>query len=243
MVGRKRLRVASIPVSSRAAKAESGFFAAGLNRDEHARDAFFLDLPVTPLEQTYFERDNLKPDGYLCLKLEIFLTHEPCMMCSMALVHSRVGRVIFQHRMPQTGGLTAEMVRNDSGPVGLGYGLCWRKELNWQFMCWEYTASRRAIAGGSARQHEDGKTSAAAHVARRTGAMTYAPTKGADGRKLVNGDRNGKPVNDYGHHGGESNNNDDDNNPSDDPYSQQHTSSDNDDENANGHASLARSHV
>ena len=40
--------------------------------------------------------------------------------------------------MTQTGGLTAEMVRNDTGPVGLGYGLCWRKELNWQFMCWEY---------------------------------------------------------------------------------------------------------
>ena len=57
----------------------------------------------------------------------------------MALVHSRVGRVIFKHRMPKTGGLTAEVLSNDTGPVGLGYGLCWRKELNWQFMCWEYT--------------------------------------------------------------------------------------------------------
>ncbi|KAK3094235.1 hypothetical protein LTR53_019555, partial [Teratosphaeriaceae sp. CCFEE 6253] len=92
MVGRKRLRVASQPISTRAAKAESGFFAAGLARDEKARDAFFLDLPVTPLEEQYFRVDNLRPDGYLCLKLEIFLTHEPCMMCSMALVHSRVGR-------------------------------------------------------------------------------------------------------------------------------------------------------
>ncbi|EMC96277.1 hypothetical protein BAUCODRAFT_69706 [Baudoinia panamericana UAMH 10762] len=124
MIGRKRLRVAS---------------------STQARDAFFLDLPLTPLEQQYFERDNLKPDGYLCLKLEIFLTHEPCMMCSMALVHSRVGRVIFEHRMSRTGGLTAEMVRNDTGPVGLGYGLCWRKELNWQFMCWEYTAAEYAL--------------------------------------------------------------------------------------------------
>ena len=59
----------------------------------------------------------------------------------MALVHSRVGRVIFKHRMPKTGGLTAEMVSNGTGPVGLGYGLCWRKELNWQFMCWEYEAA------------------------------------------------------------------------------------------------------
>ena len=149
MVGRKRLRVASVPVSSRAAKAENGFFRAGLERDVKARDAFFLDLPATPLEQQYFERDNLKPDGYLCLKLEVFLTHEPCVMCSMALVHSRVGKVIFKHRMPQTGGLTAEMISNDTGPVGLGYGLCWRKELNWQFMCWEWTASKRMAASTS----------------------------------------------------------------------------------------------
>ena len=138
MIGRKRLRVASQPITTRAAKAERTFENCGLDHDEKARDAFFLDLPLTPLEEQYFVKDNLKPDGYLCLRLEVFLTHEPCMMCSMALVHSRVGRVIFLSRTPQTGGLTAEMVRNDSGPVGLGYGLCWRKELNWQFMCWEY---------------------------------------------------------------------------------------------------------
>ena len=138
MVGRKRLRCASQPVTKAAAKAESNFTKGGLHRDEKARDAFFLDQPVLPLEQKYFDQDNLKPDGYLCLKLEVFLTHEPCTMCSMALVHSRVGRVIFRNRMLKTGGLTAEAVRNDSGPVGLGYGLCWRKELNWQFMCWEY---------------------------------------------------------------------------------------------------------
>ncbi|KAM0713874.1 hypothetical protein Q7P37_010836 [Cladosporium fusiforme] len=139
MVGRKRLRVASQPNSRTANKGEKALAAAGLARDEKSRDAFFLDLPVNDLEQSYFKRDNLKPDGYLCLRLEVFLTHEPCVMCSMALVHSRVGRVIFKHRMPKTGGLTAEVTSNDTGPVGLGYGLCWRKELNWQFMCWEYT--------------------------------------------------------------------------------------------------------
>jgi tRNA-specific adenosine deaminase 3 len=138
MVGRKRLRCASQTLTKAAAKAESNFTKGGLEHDVAARDAFFLDTPVLPIEQEYFAKDNLKPDGYLSLKLEVFLTHEPCMMCCMALVHSRVGRVIFKHRMPKTGGLTAEVVSNDSGPVGLGYGLCWRKELNWQFMCWEY---------------------------------------------------------------------------------------------------------
>lgn len=143
MVGRKRLRCASQPISTRAAKAERGFELCGLDHDESARDAFFLDLPLTPLEEEHYVKDNLKADGYLCLRLEIFLTHEPCVMCSMALVHSRVGRVIFEKRMAQTGGLTAEMVSNDTGPAGLGYGLAWRKELNWQFMCWEFAEPRR----------------------------------------------------------------------------------------------------
>lgn len=118
MIGRKRLRAASRVVASRAAKAEKSFETCGLGHDEAARDAFFLDLPITPLEEKYFAENNLVPDGYLCLRLEVFLTHEPCMMCSMALVHSRVGRVVFLNRMPQTGGLTAELARNDTGPVG-----------------------------------------------------------------------------------------------------------------------------
>ena len=147
MIGRKRLRVASQPITNRAAKAERTFENCGLDHDEEARDAFFLDLPVTPFEEQYFENDNIRPDGYLCLRLEVFLTHEPCLMCSMALVHSRVGRVIFKNRMQHTGGLTAEMVSNDTGPVGLGYGLCWRKELNWQFMCWEYIESKHKDTG------------------------------------------------------------------------------------------------
>lgn len=162
MVGRKRLRCASTPVTKAAAKAESNFTRGGLEHDTHARDAFFLDQPITALEEEYFKNDNLKPDGYLCLKLEIFLTHEPCMMCSMALVHSRVGRVIFKNRMPRTGGLTSELVRNDSGPVGLGYGLCWRKELNWQFMCWEYmpeteqgTTKRQSLRKDSNEKYQE----------------------------------------------------------------------------------------
>lgn len=153
MVGRKRLRVASQPIRAGAEKAERGFELAGLDHDESARDAFFQDLPLTPLEEEHYRTDNLKPDGYLCLRLEIFLTHEPCIMCSMALVHSRVGRVIFEERMPQTGGLTAELVSNSTGTPGLGYGLAWRKELNWQFMCWEYTAAQKSkpgnVGGGS----------------------------------------------------------------------------------------------
>lgn len=181
MIGRKRLRCASTPISKAAAKAESNFAAVGLEHDEAARDAFFLDLPLNELERQYFDRDNIKPDGYLCLKLELFLTHEPCIMCSMALVHSRVGRVIFMHRMPKTGGLTSEMVRNDTGPVGLGYGLCWRKELNWQFSCWEYT-DRQLYSYEGQLSLPDGQT--------RTNAILAAEHKKLDrGKSAAQEDR------------------------------------------------------
>ena len=33
--------------------------------------------------------------GYLLNSYDVYLTHEPCLMCSMGLVHSRVRRVFY----------------------------------------------------------------------------------------------------------------------------------------------------
>jgi tRNA-specific adenosine deaminase 3 len=41
---------------------------------------------------------------YLLTSLTAFVTHEPCIMCSMALLHSRVKEVIFLSSSPGTGG-------------------------------------------------------------------------------------------------------------------------------------------
>jgi hypothetical protein len=156
----------------------------------------FLDRPLIPLEATHFALPALLPRGYLCLNLELYTTHEPCVMCSMALLHSRFGRVIFGREMDKTGGLKAEKQVNKSSPKGqrvqdlfiseedkenptiaalrrakptkrpppinvalangsavnsplqsptingkperIGYGLFWRPQLNWKFLCWQW---------------------------------------------------------------------------------------------------------
>lgn len=99
----------------------------------------FVDHPLTPLEKEAYAKSSIDPAGYLCLGLEFYLTHEPCVMCSMALVHSRVSRVIFEKRMPLTGGLTAGSGEcQDGDSPGLGYGLFWLPSLNWKFLTWQW---------------------------------------------------------------------------------------------------------
>jgi tRNA-specific adenosine deaminase 3 len=106
----------------------------------------FQDKPLVEDEKKVFEVEHPNPDGYLCHGLEMYLTHEPCVMCSMAILHSRMGKVIYRHRMPLTGGLCAED-RGRGHPSlggadgGRGLGLFWRRELNWSLIAWEWESS------------------------------------------------------------------------------------------------------
>lgn len=106
----------------------------------------FQDAPLTDDEKRVFELDHPNPDGYLCHGLELYLTHEPCVMCSMSILHSRMGKVVFRHRMPLTGGLCAEE-RGHGNPTlagrggGRGLGLFWRRELNWSMVAWEWESA------------------------------------------------------------------------------------------------------
>jgi tRNA-specific adenosine deaminase 3 len=90
----------------------------------------FQDKPSSDVERENYDTTN-NESGYLCFDLEIYCTHEPCVMCSMAIIHSRFGKLVFGERMKQTGGITAD-------EDGLGCGLWWRKELNWTMLAWQY---------------------------------------------------------------------------------------------------------
>ena len=121
MVGRKRREVA---------EEQHATFATELDADT------FVDLPLTQVEHEVYSRNSIRAGGYLCVGLDIYVTHEPCVMCSMAILHSRFNRVIFGKRMPFTGGLTSET--GEGSGNGLGYGLFWIHELNWKMLAWQW---------------------------------------------------------------------------------------------------------
>jgi tRNA-specific adenosine deaminase 3 len=99
--------------------------------------AVFTSSPLTPLELHYAcIPDNLATGGYLCLDLELYLTHEPCIMCAMAILHSRFGRVVFGQSVPKSGALSAEV-------GSLEYGLFWREQLNWKYLCWQWESKSK----------------------------------------------------------------------------------------------------
>ncbi|KAF2464627.1 cytidine deaminase-like protein, partial [Lindgomyces ingoldianus] len=121
--------------------------AAGIDSDSVCDSPMFCNLPITDLEDQFYYLNNAPPSGYLCLDLDIYTTHEPCVMCSMAILHSRFRRCVFRRRMPLTGGMTAdgakpagdENIKGGTNGAGLGHGIFWRpSELNWKFLAWEW---------------------------------------------------------------------------------------------------------
>ncbi|KAH7100278.1 cytidine deaminase-like protein [Auriculariales sp. MPI-PUGE-AT-0066] len=74
------------------------------------------------------------PQEYLLTGRALFLTHEPCVMCAMALVHSRVRDVYVLRGMPLTGGCGLGPGSGDGDGDGTGRpagsGWSWRSRIS-----------------------------------------------------------------------------------------------------------------
>lgn len=81
-----------------------------------------LVAAVAAYEVMRRHEDPTSEAQYLCSNLYVFVTHEPCTMCCMALLHSRVAKVFYAQKMSLTGGFESS------------YGIHWRSELNHRFV-------------------------------------------------------------------------------------------------------------
>ena len=69
-------------------------------------------------------RPHMPASDYLLTNLTVFMSHEPCLLCSMALLHSRIACLVYVRESPGAGG------------CGTEYALHEQKGTNHHFECW-----------------------------------------------------------------------------------------------------------
>ncbi|KAL7735616.1 hypothetical protein ACLKA6_002506 [Drosophila palustris] len=104
-----------------------------LQQQEHCQDLQYgAELPrrgsnEQRTDDPVTSADNLSKYGpYLCTGYDIYLLREPCLMCAMALVHSRVKRIFF-------------LEQSENGALTTSFQLHSVKELNHHYEVFQFT--------------------------------------------------------------------------------------------------------
>ncbi|KAH8254345.1 hypothetical protein KR032_009650 [Drosophila birchii] len=107
-----------------------------LNKDENYNDLQFgaetrrSDDALQQQQQQAQGADNLAKFGpYLCTGYDVYLLQEPCLMCSMALVHSRAKRVFF-------------LRSSENGALATRFQLHTVRELNHHYEVFQFTTKQ-----------------------------------------------------------------------------------------------------
>ncbi|VEU20815.1 DEKNAAC101749 [Brettanomyces naardenensis] len=88
------------------------------------------DIAKKELKRRQLVKDDKEINSYLCLNYDVYTTHEPCTMCAMALLHSRIGRLIYIEESPVTGAIGEKS--------GCRYMIHISCTLNWKYECFRY---------------------------------------------------------------------------------------------------------
>jgi len=64
-------------------------------------------LPNIPRPVASSKRTRTEHGDYLCTGLDVYLSHEPCLMCAMTLLHARSNRVFFINSSERSGALSS----------------------------------------------------------------------------------------------------------------------------------------
>lgn len=99
----------------------------------HSAMCCIEEIAENELKSRELHGDN-NSNNYLCLNLDVYTTHEPCTMCAMALLHSRIGRLFFIAPSPATGALLEES--------GCGYMIHLSCTLNWKYESFQYIGGK-----------------------------------------------------------------------------------------------------
>lgn len=86
-----------IPVGAAVVSAEGELLGEGWNRNITECD------PTAHAEVVAMRSAGAKVGNYRLLGTTLYVTLEPCAMCAMAMIHARVGRVVFGASDPKTG--------------------------------------------------------------------------------------------------------------------------------------------
>ncbi|KAI1977453.1 hypothetical protein LOZ51_005060 [Ophidiomyces ophidiicola] len=100
-------------------------------------------LSLSALEARFFGVANLSAPaggGYLCTGLDVYVTHEPCVCCAMGVLLSRFRAIVVGRRDGRRAGAALDAEK--------GYGLHWRRELNWRAMAFEFVEDGVEDDGG-----------------------------------------------------------------------------------------------